>query len=51
MNKVMKIVYKCAIGINVLASLVSIIGHNYILGVNQFLVAWFMFLYYKEANK
>lgn len=51
MNKVLKIVYKCAIGINVLAGLVSIINHNYVLGVNQFLVAWFMFLYYSEKNK
>ena len=51
MNKTMKIVYKCGIGINILAGLVSIISLNYVLGMNQILVAWFMYLYYNEAKE
>ena len=51
MNKTMKIIYKGVIVTNVLAGLVSIISQNYILGLNQLLVAWFVFLYYREANK
>ena len=51
MNKFEKIFYKGVIITNVLAGLVSIISQSYILGLNQLLVAWFTFLYYKEANK
>jgi hypothetical protein len=51
MNKTIKIFYQSAIVINILAGLISIISQNYLLGLNQFLVSWFMFLYYKEINK
>lgn len=51
MSKFEKIFNKGVIIVNVLAGLVSIISQNYILGLNQLLVAWFVFLYYREANK
>jgi hypothetical protein len=51
MNKTIKFFYQSAIVINILAGLTSIISQNYLLGVNQFLVGWFMFMYYKEINK
>jgi hypothetical protein len=51
MSKFEKIFSKGVIIINVLAGLVSIICHNYVLGMNQLLVAWFAFLYYNEMKK
>jgi len=51
MSKISKILYQSAIAVNFLAGLASIITHNYILGINQFLVSWFVFLYYNEKNK
>jgi len=52
MNKFEKVLYLLAISSNVGAGLISIIGHNYVLGLNQLLVAWFMFLHYKnKTNK
>jgi hypothetical protein len=51
MNKITRILYQLAISANVLAGITSIISYNYLLGMNQFLVGWFMFMYYKERNK
>jgi hypothetical protein len=52
MNKLSRIIYKFTIGGNIVAGLINLlIIHNYILGVNQLLVAWFMFMYYNERNK
>jgi len=51
MNKTLKIAYKCAMGLNVLAGLISLISQNYVLGLTQLNVALFMFLYYIEKSK
>jgi len=51
MNKITRILYQLAISANILAGLMSFITQNYLLGLNQLLVGWFMFLYYKERNK
>lgn len=51
MNQITRILYQLAISANVLAGLMSILTQNYYLGVNQFLISWFMFIYYKERNK
>lgn len=51
MNKTRKIFHQLAIAVNILAGITSIVSQNYILGINQFLVSWFVFLYYKEINK
>jgi hypothetical protein len=51
MNKITRILYQLAISANILAGLMSFITQNYLLGMNQFLVSWFMFIYYKERNK
>jgi hypothetical protein len=51
MSKSRKIFYQLAIAVNILAGITSIVSQNYLLGVNQFLVSWFIFMYYKEINK
>jgi len=51
MSKTIKILYQLAIVVNILAGITSIVSQNYLLGGNQFLVSWFMFMYYKEINK
>ena len=51
MNKFEKILYLSAVGLNVGAGLMNVILQNWILGVNQLCLAWFMFMYYKNRTK
>ena len=51
MSRTTKIAYKFAIGLALLAGVVSLISQNYILSLTQFNVALFMSLYYIELNK
>jgi hypothetical protein len=51
MNKITRILYQSAIIANILAGITSLLTRDYLLGVNQFLVSWFMFMFYKEKNK
>ena len=51
MNKFEKVIYPSAVVVNVGAGLMNMILQNWILGVNQLCLAWFMFLYYKNKTK
>lgn len=51
MNKIIKYGFPVVIGMNVVCAIMSIILANYPLGLSQFALAIFMFLWREEKNK
>jgi hypothetical protein len=48
MEKVIKLLYVTSIVANVSASIISFLKQDYVLGLNQLLLALFIFLYIKK---
>jgi hypothetical protein len=51
MNKIEKIIFAVGISGGVIASILNLIGCNWMLGTTQLLLAFFMYLYYQSSNK
>jgi hypothetical protein len=48
MSKFVKGIYVAAVFLNIAAGVTSLFCQNWVLGINQLSLAWFMFLYYKN---
>ena len=51
MNKIEKIIFVIGIGGGLIASILNLVGGNWMLGTTQFLLAFFMYTYYQSSNK